>query len=163
MNDEDLIVRATALRAIFAVLVSLAITFAVAWFGALFPPGAWYASLAKPVWTPPNWVFAPVWTVLYIAMAVAAALVWCRTLRIGVALVLWLAQLVLNGLWSFLFFGFEAPGIAAIDIAALLVVIAATARAFWRISRRAAILLLPYALWAAYATALNLAIWRLNG
>lgn len=143
-------------------IVFLALTFAVASFGAQFAPGAWYRALAKPAWTPPTWVFAPVWTVLYVLIAVAAWLVWLQRRRLDLPLVLWLGQLALNGAWSWLFFGLERPGLAALDIVALLAAILVTMMAFARVSRPAALLLVPYALWVGYAAALNLAIWRLN-
>jgi tryptophan-rich sensory protein len=149
------------LRAVLVWLVFLAIVFAVAAVGAQFSPGPWYAALDKPPWTPPNGVFAPVWTALYVMVATAGALVWLRPPR-DLALALWTLQLALNALWSFLFFGLERPGLAALDIAALLVAILATTAAFWRVSRLAAVLMLPYAAWVAFATALNVEIWRLN-
>ena len=143
-------------------LVFLAVTFAVAAIGAQFMPGPWYTALAKPAWTPPGWLFGPVWTVLYVMIAISAWLVWQRQPRVSPALALWVAQLALNGIWSWLFFGLERPGLAAIDIVVLLAAIIATALAFARESRPAALLLVPYALWVSFATALNLAIWRLN-
>ena len=143
-------------------IVFLLLTFAVASFGALFLPGPWYAALAKPTWTPPGWLFGPVWTVLYVMIAMAAWLVWQHRARVDTALVLWAAQLILNGAWSWLFFGLERPGLALLDIVALLAAIAATAIAFARISRIAALLLAPYFAWVAFAAALNFAIWRLN-
>jgi tryptophan-rich sensory protein len=154
--------RRVRLRAIAVWLVFLAIVFAVAAFGAQFTPGAWYQTLAKPAWTPPSWLFAPVWTVLYAMIATAAALVWLRAPHVSIALGLWGLQLVLNGLWSWLFFGLERPGLAALDIVTLLVAIVATSVTFRPVSRAAALLMMPYALWVAYATALNLAIWNLN-
>jgi len=143
-------------------IVFLLVTFAVASIGAQFLPGPWYDALAKPAWTPPGWLFGPVWTVLYVLMAVAAWLVWLEQPRLSAAIALWSAQLALNGVWSLLFFGLERPGLAAIDIVALLLAIAATALAFARVSRVAALLLVPYLAWVGFATALNLAIWRLN-
>ncbi|HEY8382148.1 MAG TPA: TspO/MBR family protein [Microvirga sp.] len=125
----------------------------------------WYADLAKPAFTPPNGVFAPVWTILFAMMAYAA---W-RILSLprdkpgrGPALVVHHAQLVLNVLWSFAFFGARSPGLGLLVIAGLLVGIVATIRLFWALDRIAAALLLPYLAWVAYATALNVAIWRLN-
>jgi tryptophan-rich sensory protein len=143
-------------------LVFFAITFAIAAVGALFTPGPWYEALAKPAWTPPGWVFAPVWTALYAMIAVAGWLIWSARARIDSALLLWGVQLALNGIWSWLFFGLENPGLAAVDIVVLLLAIVATIRAFAPVSRPAAALLLPYALWVGFATALNIAIWRLN-
>lgn len=95
-------------------------------------------------------------------IAVSAWLVWLKRPRLGLALGLWVAQLALNGSWSWLFFGLERPGLAALDIVVLLGTIIATALVFARVSRAAALMLVPYALWVGFATALNLAIWRLN-
>lgn len=162
MNDNPSRRRRVPGETIFCLLGFLAITFAAASFGAQFLPGPWYAALAKPAWTPPDWVFTPVWTVLYFLIAVSGCLVWEREWRIGLPLGLWLVQLGLNAAWSWLFFGLERPELAAIDIIVLLTAILATAYAFARVSRPAALLLVPYALWVSYATALNVAIWRLN-
>ena len=124
----------------------------------------WYQTLDKPRWTPPDRVFAPVWTILYLMMAVAAHRVWRRA---GVKggrgpLALFGVQLALNLLWSILFFGLQRIGLALLDIVLLWTAIAATAVAFWRIDRLAGILLLPYLGWVTYAVALNAAIWHLN-
>jgi benzodiazapine receptor len=143
-------------------LVFFAITFAVASVGAMFTPGPWYEALAKPVWTPPGWIFAPVWTALYAMIAVAGWLVWAARRRADAALAFWGVQLALNGVWSWLFFGLENPALAAVDIVLLLAAIVVTIRAFARISVAAATLLVPYALWVGFATALNIAIWRMN-
>ncbi|MDH3420105.1 MAG: tryptophan-rich sensory protein [Gammaproteobacteria bacterium] len=163
MTRESAEHRPSPRRAIVYLLGFLVITFGAAAFGAQFMPGPWYAALVKPAWTPPNWLFGPVWTVLYVLIALSAWLVWRAQPRLSVPLGLWFAQLGLNAIWSWLFFGLERPGLAAIDIVALLVAIIATAVAFARASRTAAFLLLPYALWVGFATALNIAIWRLNG
>ena len=143
-------------------VVFLAVTFAVAAFGAQFLPGPWYETLAKPGWTPPPWLFGPVWSVLYLMIATSAWLVWLRRPRVSAPLAVWVLQLVLNGIWSWLFFGLQRPDLAALDIVVLLVAIAVTAGMFARVSRMAALLLLPYFFWVSFATALNVAIWRLN-
>ncbi|MFO0991024.1 MAG: TspO/MBR family protein [Hyphomicrobiales bacterium] len=125
----------------------------------------WYPTLTKPAWTPPNSLFGPVWTALYVMMAFAAWLVWRKDARfagVRVALILFFLQLALNFLWSFLFFGSKAPGLALIDIAALLLVLALTVWAFFQQSRWAGLIMLPYLAWVGFATALNFAIWRLN-
>jgi len=124
----------------------------------------WYAALAKPSWTPPGWIFGPVWTALYAAMAVAAWLVWRQKGIVGARLPLTLfgIQLGLNVAWSWLFFGLQSPGLAVIDIVLLLVAIAATLVAFWRRSAVAGVLMAPYLGWVGFATVLNVAIWRLN-
>jgi translocator protein len=142
------------------ILVSLA----AGWVGSRFLPGEWYASLAKPSWNPPNSVFAPVWSTLYVLMGVAAWLVWRRAgfAQAPVALGLFIVQLILNSLWSYLFFGVHHPGLAFIDIVVLWLVILATTIRFWRVSVPAGVLLLPYLCWVGFASALNLQLWRLN-
>lgn len=124
----------------------------------------WYARLRKPVWTPPNWLFGPVWAALYAAMAVAAWMVWKRAgwdAGKG-ALVLFFIQLLLNMVWSFVFFRFHSPGWAFAEIILLWAAIAATALSFARVSLTAALLFVPYLLWVTYAAALNFAVWRMN-
>ena len=125
----------------------------------------WYAGLAKPSWTPPDWIFGPVWSVLYLSMAVAAWLVWRQTGLAGAAVptALFGIQLLLNTLWSWLFFGLHSPSAALVDIILLWTAIAATMVAFWRRSMVAGIIFLPYLVWVSFASVLNLAIWRLNG
>jgi translocator protein len=120
-----------------------------------------YRSLRQPSWAPPSWLFGPVWTVLYAMIAVAGWLVWQRT-GFTAPLRLYSAQLILNAIWTPLFFGAGQYGLAFGDIAALWLLIGATVVAFWRVRRTAALLLLPYWLWVTYAGALNLAIWLLN-
>ena len=127
-------------------------------------PG-WYRSLEKPSWTPPEWLFGPVWTTLYILMGVAAWLVWRHggwRVQKG-PLTLFVVQIVLNTLWSVFFFGMRNPGLAMAEIVVLWVAILATLIAFWRVSRVAGALMVPYLGWVTYAAALNFAIWRLNG
>jgi len=137
---------------------------AVSTFGSLFMPGEWYRALAKPSLTPPSWVFGPVWTVLYILMAIAAWLVWLRFGFRGarIALALFITQLVMNGLWSWLFFGLHWMGIATLEIVLLLVTIVATIVAFFKLRPMAAYLLLPYVLWVGYASLLTFLLWRMN-
>jgi benzodiazapine receptor len=143
--------------AVFALLAA-----ATAAAAAQFQPGAWYAALAKPAWTPPDWVFAPVWGVLYTTIALAGWLAWRRGRRAGAPLALWLAQLALNAGWSWLFFGLHEPGIAFLEILLLVLAIGGFIGAAAQVSRGAALLFVPYALWVAYAAALNFALWRLN-
>lgn len=145
-------------------LASLALSFGAASLGALFIPGEWYASLAKPSWNPPGWVFGPVWTTLYMLMAVAAWLVWQRS-EGGVrrrALGLYLGQLMLNAAWTPLFFGLHLLGAALVEMLLLWVAIAATMVAFHRVHRLAAWLLAPYLAWVSFAAFLNFTLWRLN-
>lgn len=139
----------------------LVLTFAVAGIAAQFEPGIWYEGLRKPGFTPPNWVFAPAWTVLYTAMAVAGWLVW-RAVGWGSALALWGLQLALNGAWSWLFFGLHEPGIALAEILVLWLAIAATCVHFLETHRVAGLLLVPYLAWVTYAAALNGGIWLMN-
>jgi translocator protein len=153
--------RSHRLGLFFWILVSLA----AGWTGSIFKPGAWYESLTKPAWTPPNAVFGPVWTALYVLMGIAAWFAWrprgFAGARIGLGL--FITQLVLNTLWSFLFFGIHHPGLAYMDIVLLWFVVLGTMAAFWRVSKWAGALLLPYLAWITFASALNLQIWRLNG
>ncbi|MEZ5286711.1 MAG: TspO/MBR family protein [Vicinamibacterales bacterium] len=122
---------------------------------------AWYVTLEKPAWNPPSWVFAPMWTLLYVLMAVAAWLVW-RTGRGGTALVLFLGQLALNFAWSFVFFDAQSIGWALVDITALWIAIAATIVAFWRVEPTAAWIMLSYLGWVTFAATLNAALFTLN-
>jgi tryptophan-rich sensory protein len=125
----------------------------------------WYATLAKPAWTPPGWLFGPVWTTLYAIMGVAAARVWIyqrHTASGRRSLALFAVHLVLNAAWSFLFFGLRSPALGLADIVVLLATIVALVAWWWRLDRVAALLLAPYLAWVSFATALNAAIWRLN-
>ena len=142
----------------------LGLTFAAGWVGSRFQPGEWYTHLVQPALTPPGWVFGPVWTILYILMGVAAWLVWQRYGLAGAVwpLGLFILQLVLNTLWSYLFFGLQNPGGAFLDIVALWLSILATLIAFWQYYPPAGKLLLPYLLWVTFAVYLNLQFWRLN-
>jgi tryptophan-rich sensory protein len=151
-------------RTILGLVAALAASFAPGWFGSQFMPGVWYAQLVKPSWTPPNWLFGPVWTALYAMMAVAAWLVWKRDgfRRAGLALGVFIVQLVLNGVWSWLFFGLQQIALAFFEIVALWAAILAATVLFWRRARPAGILMLPYLAWVTYAAALNFALWRMN-
>ena len=124
----------------------------------------WYRTLAKPPFNPPDWVFAPVWTLLFFMMAVAAWRVWRRDglRRARWAMTLFGIQLALNLTWSLLFFGLRSVGAALAEIIVLLFAIVATGALFWRHDRIAGALFIPYAGWVAFATVLNAAIWRLN-
>ncbi len=142
----------------------LILSFLPAWTGSHFPPGEWYAQLRRPPLTPPGWLFAPVWTVLYALMGLAAWLVWQRAGWFAAAwpLALFLLQLLLNGLWSYLFFGWQRPGLALLDLLALWLVVLSTIRVFERHHQTAALLLVPYLLWLSFAAYLNLGFWLLN-
>jgi benzodiazapine receptor len=143
-----------------------AATFAAAALGAMASVDAsdFYAQLARPAWAPRASWFGPVWTVLYVLMAVAAWLVWRRAgwARARGALLLYLAQLPVNALWSWLFFAWREGALAMADVVVLWALIAATTVAFWRHHRAAGAMLLPYLAWVSFATALTYAIWQLN-
>jgi benzodiazapine receptor len=121
----------------------------------------WYPALRKPSWTPPRWVFGPVWTLLYPMVAVAGWLAW-REGRARFGSLLYLLQLALNAAWPWLFFAQRRPDLALACVAGLCVAVVATMASFWRVSRGAAILLVPYLVWVGFAAALTYAIWRLN-
>jgi tryptophan-rich sensory protein len=142
----------------------LLVAFATAAAGAIASVDAaqFYAQLSKPSWAPPAWLFGPVWSVLYALMGVAAWLVWRSPGPRGVALGLFAAQLMANALWSWLFFAWHRGALATVDVLVLLALITATVAAFWRTSRTAALLLLPYLLWTGFASVLTWAVWRSN-
>ena len=125
----------------------------------------WYPTLAKPPFNPPAWVFGPVWTLLYIMMGVAVFFVWRKGLDadgVRIALTVFAIQLVLNGLWSILFFGLHAPGWALVEIILLWAAIGTTTWLFWRVAPVAGALMLPYWAWVSFATVLNASLWSLN-
>ncbi len=151
-----------------ALLCFLLVTFAAAAIGsfATFPNVKdWYPTLAKPSWTPPGWLFGPVWSVLYVAMAIAGWRAWraCadRTAARAV-LLLYGAQLGCNALWSVLFFGVRRPGLALFDIALLWLLLAVLLVRLWKVDRAAGLLWAPYLAWVSFAAALNASIWWLN-
>jgi len=121
----------------------------------------WYSTLTKPSFNPPNWVFGPAWTILYIMMGIALYLVW-NSSNNRIAITFFMIQLALNFLWSFLFFALENPLIAFIEILLLLGMIILTAMQFYPVSRTAAFLLIPYILWVIFASVLNFSIYWLN-
>ena len=141
----------------------LAASFAAAALGAVATRQApeFYAQLARPDWAPPGWLFGPVWTLLYALMGIAAWRVWRRA-GFGTAIHLFLAQLALNALWSWLFFAWRLGAAAFGEILLLWLLIAATVAAFFRIDRPAAALLVPYLAWVSFAAALTYAVWRAN-
>lgn len=125
----------------------------------------WYSMLVKPSFSPPNWVFAPAWTLLYILMGLAAALIWQKGLqnpKVRTALVIFLIQLILNMIWSVLFFGLRSPLYGLVDILFLWAMILVTIAQFSRVSIPAALLLIPYIFWVTFATGLNFGIFLLN-
>jgi tryptophan-rich sensory protein len=148
-------------------LCFVVVCFAAAAIGSVWTSSSletWYPALVKPGFNPPNWIFGPVWTVLYVMMAVAAWLVWQRGAPPPGPMV-WIpffTQLTLNTAWSGIFFGLRQPGWAAAEIALLWLAIAATILAFRVRSRTAAWLLVPYLAWVSFASLLNVTIWRLN-
>lgn len=151
-------------RQTFALMGWLALCFAAA-IGAVFvSTDGWYATLIKPSWNPPSWLFGPIWSLLYGMMAVAAWLVWReggwnkQRRALGFFLVQWL----LNALWTPLFFGLHQPGLAFAEIVVLWLLLAMTVVLFWRVKKIAGILLLPYLTWVTIAAVLNFTIWRLN-
>ena len=136
--------------------------------GSLFTTPAidgWYRLLAKPELTPPSWVFGPVWITLFTLMGIAAFVVWNKGVhkkQVRIALWIYVGQLILNALWSLIFFGLNNPGAAFIEIILLWIAILVTICVFVRISKSAAWLMVPYLLWVTYAIYLNYSIWVLN-
>lgn len=125
----------------------------------------WYASLNKPSFSPPNWLFGPVWITLYTLMGISAYIIWEKGIKkkeIKVAIGLFSAQLILNSIWSFLFFGLQNPLFAFVEICILWIFILATIISFFRIDRKAAYLMVPYILWVSFALILNYSIYLLN-
>lgn len=153
-------------QSLLALASFLAVTFSIAALGsaATIPeiPG-WYAGLAKPTFNPPNWIFGPVWSLLYALMAVAAWRAWRERGLVHRAMLLFAIQLLLNLAWSWLFFGAHRPDLAVIEVALLDAAVLATLILFWRIDRIAGTLLIPYLAWTSFATVLNASIVRLNG
>jgi len=156
--------RSSILWDLFGLLGWLLAAFVTAAVGAVASVDAasFYAQLSKPSWAPPAWVFGPVWTVLYGLMGIAAWLVWRSPGPQRAALTLFGAQLVTNPLWSWLFFAWHRGALAAVEILVLLALIVAMIVAFWRISRVAALLMVPYLLWVGFASLLTWAVWRSN-
>jgi len=149
---------------IIGAVVWLALTFAAAWLGAQFKPDEWYAQLSKPGWNPPNSIFAPVWTVLYLLMAISAWLVWKQhgLVLSLIPLGLYVLQLILNAGWSFLFFGRHRVREALFEMIVLWVFVLLTLISFWMVLPLAGALLIPYLLWVTFAMALNVALWQAN-
>ncbi len=155
-------------RDILRLIVSVAISNMAGLLGSIATMPAidsWYRTLEKPAFNPPDWVFAPVWTILYILMGIAAWLIWRQGLEkpgVRTALAVFIVQLVLNALWSWIFFGWGMLGPAFIEIIFLWAAILTTIILFFRLSRVAGALLVPYILWVSFASVLNFAVWQLN-
>jgi tryptophan-rich sensory protein len=153
---------------IIKLVVSIIIAELVGIIGSFFTTPAissWYQFLIKPSFSPPNWIFAPVWTTLFLLMGIAAYLVWSEGFEkrdAKIALSVYGVQLVLNLLWSVLFFGLQFPFYGFLEIIALWITIALNILVFYRVSRKAAYLLIPYILWVSFAAILNYSIWQLN-
>lgn len=129
--------------------------------GMTFVPGEWYASLEKPAFTPPDWLFAPVWSVLYVMIAVAGWRTWRRR-PAGLAMQVWFGQLAFNFMWTSVFFGMHLPGLALLVIAMMVALIILFIGLTWNRDRLSAMLFLPYLLWSAFAAVLNGGVWGLN-
>ena len=151
-------------RLIIAIAIPLLVGFTSGFFTTT-GPGTWYQAIEKPNWNPPGWVFAPVWTTLYVMMGVSLFFIWKANVVIykkRVALVLFAFQLVLNFFWSFIFFRLEEPGWALIEIIILWIAILVTIFSFSSINKLSAWLLVPYISWVTFAAILNYTIWSLN-
>lgn len=155
------------IKDIFKLIIAIVICEAAGAIGSLFTTpsiATWYKSLAKPMLNPPNWIFAPVWTTLFVLMGVAVFLIWKKGLKerkTKIALAIFAVQLILNVFWSIIFFGLHNPGAAFIEIIFLWLAILLTIIYFFKISKSAAYLLFPYILWVTFASYLNYSIWQL--
>ena len=155
------------IKDIAALVLAQVVCFSAAGIGGAFTATSvrtWYLNIAKPLWTPPSWVFGPVWTVLYALMGISVWLVW-RSGRWSLtrkALLTFGAQLLLNTVWSIIFFGVRSPGFAFFEILLLWCVIVATIGFFWQHSKTASVLLVPYLAWSSFAAFLNFTIWQMN-
>lgn len=152
----------------FKFIIAIAASQLAGVIGSVFTASAiptWYVGLAKPAWNPPNWVFGPIWITLYVLMGVSAWLIWkndWEKKEVRMALGAFWVQLFLNAAWSIIFFGFQSPGWALVEIAFLWLAIVWIIAAFYKISKPAAYLLAPYFLWVSFASYLNYTIWMLN-
>lgn len=152
----------------FQVIIAILISEAAGIIGSVFTSPSiptWYAGIIKPTFSPPNWVFGPVWTTLFALMGIASYIVWKRGFErrdVRIALGMFALQLILNVTWSLIFFGLQNPALAFLEIIALWLAIALTIVSFYRINKNAAYLLIPYILWVSFAMFLNYTIWSLN-
>ncbi len=152
------------LKLVFSIIVCQSAGLIGSFFTAPAIP-TWYESLAKPALTPPGWVFAPAWITLYLLMGIAAFLIWKKGLEkkeVKVALAIFIFQLFLNSIWSIIFFGMQNPFFGLINIILLWFAILLTIIVFYKISKPAAYLLVPYIIWVSFASYLNYSIWILN-
>ena len=154
-------------KSILPLLISILIVFSFGFIGSFFTTSSittWYAFINKPLFSPPNWIFAPVWTLLYILMGVSAFLIWQKrdNLKTKQALIFYGIQLILNALWSIIFFGMHNPGLALLEIIILWLFILITLIKFYKINKTAGLLFIPYLLWVSFALILNYVIWMLN-
>lgn len=152
---------------IISLIISIGICFLGGYLGSRWTYSAlikWYPTIIKPTWIPPNWVFAPIWTLLYLMMAIAAWLVWIHASgrSVTIPLTLFFLQLTLNIAWSGLFFHLKRLDWALIDIVLLWLFILLTTISFWKVLPLAGWLMVPYLLWVSFATYLNFSIWKLN-
>lgn len=149
-------------------IVSIVICLSPGIIGSLFTTPAinsWYVQLEKPFFNPPNWIFGPTWTSLYILMGISLWLVWNKRLNdrfVKSSIIFFIIHLVFNATWSIIFFGFKDPGLALVNIIILLIMILMLIFLFYQINKQAAYLLIPYILWVSFATILNYNIWILN-
>lgn len=160
--------KSTELLGLFGWLIVVFITAIVGTIASI-DAGEFYSQLQKPSWAPPGWLFGPVWTVLYAFMGIAAWLVWrerynlnASLKRVHAGLTVFLMQLVLNALWSWLFFSWHLGGWAFVDIVVLWIFIGFTLVGFLRVNKLAAVLMAPYLLWVLFAAILNYAVWKMN-
>lgn len=155
-------------KGVLALVICILLCQCAGFIGSLFTRpsiSTWYATLEKPIFTPPNWIFSPVWITLFLLMGISLFLIWRRGLaerKVRVALTFFGAQLVFNIVWSVLFFGLRSPLAGFIDIALLWIAIALTIFYFLKVSKMAGVLLIPYIVWVSFAAVLNGYIWRLN-
>ena len=153
-------------RQLLGLVAWILVSFAAASIGALasITAASFYGNLARPNWAPPSWLFAPVWSVLYVLMGFAAWLVWrSHGFKAGrTALVLFISQLAANALWTWLFFAWRQGAAAFVEILILWVLIVATVASFWRLNTLAGVLMIPYLAWVTFACALTFSVWRLN-
>jgi len=154
-------------KTIFSLLIFIVIAQSAGIIGSFFTAPnieTWYASLEKPSFTPPDWLFAPAWITLYTLMGIASFLVWQKRQfpRARSALFFYLGQLLFNALWSIVFFGMQSPFLGFLIIIILWLLIIVTALKFWKAEKIAGLLFIPYILWVSFAAVLNFAIWQLN-